>query len=553
MTPHELSAEAVTEQAATQPSQPSGKRTTYLLPDGRPDASVLQDRMPPHLQVSRAAIMLLAANGLIFTILSYLPIWHTDVWGHLAYGRWIVEHGVPQWEPLMPLSRGVSFIDTAWLSQVGGFALFQNFGTAGLQFASAASVAMVMGLLSCGVYRRTGNVWASLLTLFAFLAIDSRQLVFNLQMITRPQLAGMACFAIVFMLATAPRYRQWHTVAIALTFALWANLHGSFPVGLLVLGTLAVGRYVDFSWRARHALAGFRDATFRRLFVAAELGAVAVLLNPYGIGIYGEVFAVANNVNLRDLLEWEPLTMRMFQGQCAAIAAFVLACLYRVSPRRVTTGELLLLVGFGLLALWTSRMIVWWGPLAAYYMGLHTAAAWRAHVKHAPLPSRRAGLNTVVALGLSWIFFAYTPFGVRLLHGGPKTAEEAAQRFRKTVSRDTPVEITEWLVEHPQPGQIFNSYEWGDYLMWAGPQDAQLFVTSHVHLIPPEVWRDYRNTSYGLSGDWERQLDRYSVNTVIMDKMSHQGMIDALQKNEHWERAYEDRLGAVFVRRHPIE
>ncbi|GIS58273.1 MAG: hypothetical protein CM1200mP2_04980 [Planctomycetaceae bacterium] len=21
------------------------------------------------------------------------PLWHTDLWGHLAYGRWMIEHG----------------------------------------------------------------------------------------------------------------------------------------------------------------------------------------------------------------------------------------------------------------------------------------------------------------------------------------------------------------------------------------------------------------------------------------------------------------------------
>src|SRR4051812_18609461 len=30
--------------------------------------------------------------GLLFLLINHLPVNHTDVWGHLAYGRWIVEH-----------------------------------------------------------------------------------------------------------------------------------------------------------------------------------------------------------------------------------------------------------------------------------------------------------------------------------------------------------------------------------------------------------------------------------------------------------------------------
>ncbi|MCA9081854.1 MAG: hypothetical protein KDA58_14940, partial [Planctomycetaceae bacterium] len=515
--------------AATE--QPAGKRTTYLLPDGTPDASVLQDRMPPALRLSRGVAILIAVQGLLFTILSYLPIWHTDVWGHLAYGRWITRHGMPQTEPLLPLCQGVPMVDTAWLSQVGGYYLFQNFGTAGLQFVSAGCIALVMGLLSGAIYRRTGNVWAGLLTTAAFLLLDSRQLVFNFQIITRPQMTGLVCFALVFMLATTPQRRGWHLFAIPAIFALWANLHGSFPVGLVLLGLLALGRYVDFSRKAGHWLAGLRDPQFRHLFVAMELGAAAVLLNPYGLAIYGEVFAIAGHANLRDLIEWEPLTMRMFQGQCAAIAAFVLACVYRISPRRISTGELLLLTVFGVLATWTSRMIVWWAPIAAYYLGLHVAASWKRWNHSAAALQNKSGLNSLVTVGLLWIFFAYTPFGVRLLHGAPATPEAAAERFRKTVSRDTPVEIANWLNEHPPVGQVFNAYEWGDYLLWAGPKDAQWFLNSHAHLIPEEVWQDYRQISYGLAGDWKLRLQRYSVNTIVMDHMSHGEMIDALRQD----------------------
>lgn len=538
---------------AAETPAPGGKRTTYLLPDGRPDASVLQDRTPEFLKISRPVAILVSVVGLLFTIINYFPLYHSDLWGHLAYGRWIVEHGAPTTEPLMPLDRGVPFIDLAWLSQVLGYQMYERFGVAGIQFASACCLSIVMSLLVGMVYSRTKNHWAALLTLMTFLVVDSQQIAFGTLLIPRPQLAGMACFSIVFAVATSVRPRWWHLVIVAITFALWSNLHGSFVVGLTMLGVLTIGRYIDFTWRARHLMAGWRDSRFRWLLLATELAAVCVLINPYGIGAYGEALAVANSENVRDLVEWEPLTLRMMQGQFAAIAAFVLVCLYRLTPRRITSGEVLLLIVFGGLALWTSRMIVWWAPMAAYFIGLHLAAALRRWWKPADPVSTRAGLNTVVAVGLCWIYFAYSPFGVLALHGPPKTAEEQARRFRKTVSQDLPVDLNEWLHENPLPaGQVFNCYEWGDYLMFAGPPKMQLFVNSHVHLIPTEVWTDYRQVSWGLTGDWQVKLDRYGVNSVIMDKLAHEEMVDALKASSLWEKQYEDRLGAVFVRRKPI-
>src|SRR5262245_11071771 len=46
-----------------------------------------------------------ALLGLIFVLFSYVPLWHTDVWGHLKFGRWIVEHGrLPEREPFHGLA-----------------------------------------------------------------------------------------------------------------------------------------------------------------------------------------------------------------------------------------------------------------------------------------------------------------------------------------------------------------------------------------------------------------------------------------------------------------
>jgi len=365
-------------------------------------------------------------------------------------------------------------------------------------------------------------------------------------------LAGLACFCLVIVVATASVGRRWHWWAIPVTFALWAKLHGSFLVGLGLLGAMAIGRVFDVTWRTGRLGAALRDSEARRLVLLTQLAAIAVLLNPYGIGLYGEVFAVTGNPNLEDLFEWEPLSLRMGQGQAAATITIGLFLLYRMSPRRVTCGEVLAIIGLGLATLWTSRMINWWAPLAAYYVGVHLAAIrWKNFGR--PIEERsRSGLNTVVAVGLSWIFFAFTPFGVTLLHGQPQDAKLLAKRYEKSVSPLTPLGTTAHLLAEPPVGQIFNTYEWGDYLTWAGPPGMQVFVNSHAHLVPQEVWRDYMSIS-AAGGNWEQKLDHYSVNTVVVDVAQRAALIKALKlKKDVWELSYEDGVGAVFRRLKPL-
>ena len=100
-------------------------------------------------------------------------------------------------------------------------------------------------------------------------------------------------------------------------------------------------------------------------------------------------------------------------------------------------------------------------------------------------------------------------------------------------------------------GQAFNTYEWGDYLLWAGPPKLKVFLASHVHLVPREIWNDYVAISDGASG-WEEMLDRYGVNLIAVDEATHGGLIARLRENENWRQSYSDNVGAVFTHRKAI-
>ncbi len=523
--------------------------------DRLPDARDLQDRMPPHLQMSRQSFVLAFWLCLVFVWHSYKPrLWYTDLWGHLSYGRHIWTHGsIPATEPLMPLAKGMEFIDTAWLSQLVGYGMIETFGITAIQFLYSLCVTLTCGIMATAVFRRTGSLWAAIGCNVLLWFIEYQQFF-----VVRPQLAGVVCFAITFVVATQHHFRWWTWALLPLTFVAWANLHGSFVVGLLVLGAMLCGRAWDVWLRTKSVRAAISAGTVLRLFLMLQLCAAACLVNPYGLAIYTEVLTFSRNPNLADIREWYPLALRTrddaisIQGTSTAILAALLIIAYRRSPRRVTSGETLLLFGLGASALWSSRMLIWWGPIAAYYAAIHLTACWRAWRGRTSSESPRGGLWTISTVGLLWIAFAFTPFGYRVVHGERATPQERWEQFEERTSESTPHELVAWLREHPPQGQVFNPDVWGDYLIWAGPEDMQVFVATHAHLIPEQVWRDYMSTIRG-EGDWEMNLRRYGINTVILNKPNRNDFIAGLKdKPEEWDAVYDDILSAVFVRRNPL-
>lgn len=510
---------------------------------------VLVERLPEYLRMSRGAALLTALLSLFFWRLCSRPLFHTDLWGHLSYGRWIWQHGaLPATEPFLPLAQGVSLVDTSWLAQLLGYAMYSVTGPAGLQCAMAVSVTGTLALIAYTLYHRTHRASMAALGIGVCLWLAMQQFCVGwgeMPTLIRPQVLGVLIYTWIFCRAVsgAPTRQDW--ILIPLATCLWANLHGSFVMGPLVLVTLSVGRALDLLIRTGSWSAVWRDQRAVNWFLIAELSAVAALLNPYGAGLYSEVLTFASNLNLADLLDWEPITLRDGQGRAIATVAGLLVVLYRLSPRRVSLGEFLLLAGLGAWALWASRMLVWFAIPAAYFTALHwNAVSLRRRPKTdlVPMP-HRAGMWTVVAVGACWIGFALSPIGVFVMH-------RKQLPLKNSVSADTPLGAVEYLLKQKEPlrGQVFNSYEWGDYLLWAGPKNLQLFVNSHVHVIPREIWQSYLGISRA-SSSWDDQLDRYGVNYVVIDHRVLSGLMSQLKNDDRWRLGYQDGIAAVFIRK----
>lgn len=518
------------------------------LPPGEhsgPDLALLTDKVPEAYRMSRAVAGMVLVLGLVYLFCCSRPIWHTDVWGHLSYGRYIWEtKSLPTTEPLLPLAKGVPFVDSPWLSQLIGLTAVSSsrLQLAGLQGLFAIGITLCCALLAFRAYSQTKSGWFATLTIAAFLIVSWIPLS-----VLRPQLAGLACFVYLLVRLTSRQQRASDWVVIPMLFAFWANLHASFPVGLLLLGCFCAGRAVDVLRRTGSVRAAIDDAKTKRYFLLTELAAVAVLMNPYGLRLYVEVLRFSGLENLQDLTEWHPLTLRDDQGPLFVGAALLLVALYRVSPRRVQSWEVLALVGLGLATLHSSRMLIWWAPVAALLIAQHGYAAWRKwnHAPLIPTPSATTGKWSFVTVGLVWISFMLSPLGIAVIHGKHTPVSRSLSSF-------TPVFAAQYLNEHPPQGQVFNTYEWGDYLQWAGPKGMQLFVNSHAHLIPRDVWMAYMQIIEQRSG-WEETLDKYGINTIVVDMANRESLIKKLKEDDKWQLPPEERDGQViFTRKKPI-
>ena len=556
--------------------------TPTLLEDRQPEAAILPSADPilvpalsPSFALTKWHVAITATLGGLFVLINHLPLRGTDLWCHVIYGRWMLEHGqLPTTDPVMPLAEGVSVINAAWLSQTL-FAVVQSFGDIWLSNLFAILILATYAVLSRVFTLRSGSLALGLMGMLSALAIGWSRLT-----TIRPEIFGTLLFSLLLWTVTrieAGRHSRRDWLAIFCIMLAWANAHGSFPVGLLLLASLAIGRAIEASWQARTPIAALADRETRRWFWLAELGAVATLVNPYGIELWLEVARFGANENLRDLVEWFPMAFWGVGGFEFLFAWVALTLLLRHSRRPLPVGHALLLVVFGLAAANRVRMMTWLAPTFVWVAIPHLAdivsrlrnrqpASVRGATANVAisssltnvfddrtsrnkqpvaaddtplsLPHGRRWSYSLVCLVICWIAFSLSDLSRPLLHGRPRAPE-------RLYGPQTPLATTEYLAEHAPSGLVFVPQPWADWLVTHGPSGWHPMVTSNVHLAPRKVWQDYQHIAQAQPG-WQAVADRYLISTIIVDKEQQTILTPVLRRSPDWRVAHEDDASVVF-------
>lgn len=482
--------------------------------------------------ISLESFLLMCVLAVVFVQASHQRLYHSDLWAHLAYARWIIEHEtLPDHEIFMPLARDVPMRATAWRSQILALAAYRTGGHHGLQVLYASGLVGCVGGLMLAAGRGRGRAAKGVAATGVFLLAAREHLV-----IIRPQLAGVLCFCLLLaLLVRVRRFGMRESVLVATIFVAWVNLHPSFPAGLLLLAGTTFGHAIDTAVATGSLRRAALNRRVRGTLLLSGVAGMATLLNPWGWRIYQEVLHVSGHPNLRDLLDWQPLAFSMRQARVTAIFVTVALLCLTTTRRDVRWSGLVPLLVAGAGTLLRSRMIVWFAPLLGLFIATHgfdRLPRWSS----SPSLSRRWTLATVLVVLVSLLASAL-----------PRAVVSTLERpLIAAVSGSTPVNAAPPVIRQAGRGLIYAPNTWGDYLVWQSDARANVMTTSHAHLVPRSVWQDYRRIGKG-GPEALRLLDEYEVTVVLADKR-RPAIIRAVNGSPTWSVFYEGSRAIAFRR-----
>jgi hypothetical protein len=273
---------------------------------------------------------------------------------------------------------------------------------------------------------------------------------------------------------TGKRHAWWAPLAILALFALWANLHGGFIAGFLLLGLATIGFAIDH-WRgipgsvplSRIALLGL---------VGVLAAAIVTVATPLGAAIWDYLLSFQNQAISLASTEWgsafsSPLAV-VYLSLATCFAAWM--WVRSPQPRRATT--LLVTAGFLVFAGYSVRNIVFVGPILALQV------AWTAP-NRGPTPVR----------------------GPVALFGAAAAAAAVVWGLVLGPARDDPTlgfPVADYAIAHPPTkGRIVTYAGVGSYINWRSP-NTPVVLNGWLEQYSPQELRD----NYGVLRAWTSDL-----------------------------------------------
>jgi hypothetical protein len=477
------------------------------------------------LTIERAAGIIIFA--LLFALATRVPN-DTDTWWHIRSGEYTLTQGMIYADPFSFTKAGEPWINHSWGSQLILYAAWQLAGNFGLAIYTAA-------LATAGMYvlfrMSTGNVY---LRGFALVIGAATAAVF---WSARPQMISFFLSAVVLYLIYLYKHKQIDRLwLIPILMLVWGNMHAGFSIGFILLGGTIAGEILGniFAPAAENRISWLR---LRKLITVTLVSVAALVINPYGLQMLTVPFQTVSIGALQDFIqEWN--SPNFHERQTWPFIALLLGVFGAAgfSSKRLDVTDFVLLAGTAFMALLAGRNIAVFAvvatPILTYHLdALLSERGWVLQPVKRVTP-RMARLNAVLVAVL--VFAALLKVLVVL------DRETVYEGQKLTLPLDAVAHLN---AEQPA-GPMFNSYNWGGYLMLATPQ-YPVFVDGRTDLYGNEVLLTYLNAARG-GDEWRATLDEYGIRLVVVEANS--GLARALAEEPGWTRDYSDDLAVIYTR-----
>lgn len=462
-----------------------------------------------------------------------------DVGWHIRTGEHVWQtRSVPHTDLFSWSKPGATWFAWEWLSDLAYAGVHALQGLKGVVLLGGTLIATTYLLLLRYMVWRGANPVAALA--FGLVAIGASSMHF----LARPHL-----FSLLFLLASlwllvrdrrTPDRRVWWLVPLTVV---WTNLHGAFPVLLLVLALQGVGGSIEAWWNGAAGAARWRPLARYGLLGTACLA--ASLVNPYGWALHGHILSYMQSSWIQEVVqEFQAPGFRAENERQFELLLLVSLLMAGQALRRRQVVEPLWVVMFAHLALTSVRHAPLFALVAAPLAADEVSRHWEA---------LRVRLGKRATLGLLAQVGEDLRPGFQRATLWPVVFIAALAMIDEPIRwpRDFPARLfpTRMVTEHQEllaRSRVLTTDQWGDYLIYRSYPRQRVFIDGRSDFYGPELGREY--VALGEAGArWPELMRKHRFDVVLCPP--GWSLAAALKREPGWELKAQDARALLFVRR----
>jgi hypothetical protein len=459
-----------------------------------------------------------------------------DLPRHLTMGEFVLDGGLRGIDSFAYTKTG-PYEGMEWLSQVT-FALAHRAGgltgvaiLAGLVIATA--IALVVLLM-----RRAGVD-----PLLAYLVGTLAAIGASVHWVPRPHIFTFLFLTLLlFLLEFGTRRRLWIIVPF---FALWANLHGMFILGFMILAVWSAGALAEAWQSAGDDRRAWLDRA-RYGALAIGLAVIGTMINPHGPGVFrGVTRCLGDSYIFQNTAEFQSLSFQSLYGRMVLIMLLGMLALFAIKRERPTYPRLFLVLFMLAAGLTSARMMPLFALFGLPLLAIEFDGMWR----RAHLGKRLANARNVFDEGERIArpgrfapFFAVLILALVPLRGNVGGVQLVPDGFDPEFF---PVEAVTYARANDVQGRLFNEFVWGGYLLYGWPEQ-RIFIDGMTCFLGSDVMRSYIRI-LSLDPGWRDEMQRWRMTLALV--LPESRLAAALRESGDWNTLYEDETAILLQRR----
>jgi len=483
------------------------------------------------------------------------PVTNNDLFLHLRTGATVLAtRSVPRVDDYSALANGKPFVAHEWLAGVIFRLVERSCGSHG--FVALGLLKIAVALMTVALLLRTArHLGADRIVAIACAALV--MLLAAARFLERPHIFSYLLLASFLLILARRRTRRDAGMAggglwlLPLLQVLWANLHGSFLLGPVLVGLAAVAEAVEAQAGGRAERPSRQSEATRLAFVAAALVA-ASLVNPYGVALLRFPFALTGSAFMGQIYEWlppwsEPFRSTYMARDYVAWAAIGIAAHAMALARARRTGmprpglfPALLFVVFFALSLRMNRNVT--------DFALVTCPGVAAAITLL-LPRRGAGRAAAANLAAGCLAAVTAALAIWFAIAGYPLSPSTRRPFGLGLGPGIPVAAADYVERNGLRGNSFNTYSAGAYLVYRFYPAVRVGMDSRNDVYGEALWDDYTR-ALGSSPDLARMIHRLDASFLFIE-WPQQGLVATATAirglSPGWRPVYFDDDAVVYI------